>query len=98
MKDATVSVRVECNVKEEAEAILQNLGIPVSVLVNALYRQIIYKHGIPFPLTVPTKPQTAEEMTTKQLEEKLLHSLEQAAAGKGKPAHQVFEELERKFL
>ena len=42
MKDATVSARVEQDVKVEAEKILAKLGIPVSVLINALYRQIIY--------------------------------------------------------
>ena len=41
MKDSTVSARVENNVKLEAEDILQKLGIPVSVVINSLYRQII---------------------------------------------------------
>ena len=45
MKDATVSARVECNVKNEAEDILQKLGVPVSVVINSLYRQIIYNQG-----------------------------------------------------
>ena len=53
MKDSTVSARVENDVKNEAEDILQKLGIPVSVVINALYRQIMYVHGIPFSMTVP---------------------------------------------
>ena len=32
MKDATVSARVQSDIKTEAEEILKNLGIPVSVL------------------------------------------------------------------
>ena len=43
MKDSTVSARVENNVKIEAEEILQKLGVPVSVVINSLYRQIIYQ-------------------------------------------------------
>ena len=35
MKDTTVSVRVESDVKNEAEGILQNLGVPVSVVINS---------------------------------------------------------------
>ena len=50
MKDATVSARVQSDIKTEAEEILKNLGIPVSVVINSLYRQIIYKHGVPFEL------------------------------------------------
>ena len=53
MKNSTVSARVENDVKIEAEAILQKLGIPVSVVINSLYRQIIYRQGIPFPLNSP---------------------------------------------
>ena len=60
MKDSTLSARVENNVKVEAEDILQNLGIPVSVVINSLYRQIIYHHGIPFSLTIPSEPRTID--------------------------------------
>ena len=55
MKDSTVSARVENNVKLEAEDILQKLGIPVSVVINSLYRQIIYHRGVPFSLTIPSE-------------------------------------------
>ena len=41
MKDSTVSARVENTKKTEAEDILQKLGVPVSVVINSLYRQII---------------------------------------------------------
>ena len=41
MKDSTVSARVENDIKNEAEDILQKLGVPVSVVINSLYRQII---------------------------------------------------------
>lgn len=58
MKDSTVSARVENNVKIEAEDILQKLGVPVSVVINSLYRQIIYHHGLPFSLTIPSEPRT----------------------------------------
>ena len=63
MKDSTVSARVENDVKNEAEDILQKLGVPVSVVINSLYRQIIYRHGIPFPLTVPSEPRTLDAMS-----------------------------------
>ena len=51
MKESIVSAYVEINIKTEAENILQELGIPVSVVINSLYRQIIYQRGIPFSLT-----------------------------------------------
>ncbi len=50
-KEATVSARIDPTVKSQAEDILQQLGIPVSVVINTLYHQIIIQKGIPFPLT-----------------------------------------------
>lgn len=95
MKDATVSARVECGVKAEAEDILQRLGIPVSVVINSLYRQIIYRHGVPFAMTLPTEPRTLDAMTREAFDAKLQHSYEQSLAGEGRPFEEVFDELER---
>lgn len=95
MKDATVSARVEYDVKTEAEDILQQLGVPVSVLINSLYRQIIFRHGVPFSLTIPATPKTIDSMTPAELDRKLEHSYEQSLAGEGRPFNEVFDELER---
>ena len=95
MKDAMVSARVEYDVKTEAEDILQKLGIPVSVVINSLYRQIIYRHGVPFSLTIPVEPKTLDTMSTVELDAKIQHSYEQSLAGAGRPFDQVFDELER---
>lgn len=95
MKDSTVSARVENNVKAEAEDILQKLGIPVSVVINSLYRQIIYTHSVPFSLTIPREPTTIDSMTGTQLSAKLEHSYKQSLAGEGRSYAEVFDELER---
>ena len=95
MKDSTVSARVETNIKNEAEDILSQLGIPVSVVINSLYRQIIYKHGIPFSLTVPSEPKSFDSLTTDELNTKLQNSYEQSLKGIGKPYQDVFDEIER---
>lgn len=97
MKDSTVSARVETNIKTEAEEILSKLGIPVSVVINSLYRQIIYKHGVPFSLTVPSEPKAFDSLSAEELKAKLQHSYDQSVAGMGKPYAEVFDEIERSF-
>ncbi len=97
MKDATVSARVELDVKEQAEGILQRLGIPVSVVINSLYRQIIFKGGLPFSLTVPKEPRAMDNMTASQLDAMLGHSYEQSRAGQGRPLDEVFDDLEKEL-
>ena len=98
MKDATVSARVEYDIKNEAEDILQKLGIPVSVVINSLYRQIIYRNGIPFSLTIPVEPKTIDSMTDAELNAKLEHSYKQSLRGEGRPYNEVFDELEKSLL
>lgn len=97
MKDATVSARVEYTVKNEAEDILQKLGIPVSVLINSLYRQIIYKRGVPFSLTIPSEPVTMDSLTEEELNAKLTHSYEQSVRGEGRSLSAVFSDLEKEL-
>lgn len=98
MKDSTVSARVEYEIKTEAEDILQKLGIPVSVVINSLYRQIIYRRGVPFSLTIPQEPRTLDTMSDAELNTKLQHSYEQSLAGEGVPYNEVFDELERSLV
>ena len=95
LKYSTVSARVETAVKLEAEEILQKLGIPVSVVINSLYRQIIYTNGIPFSLTIPKEPRTLDSMSRSELDTMLQHSYDQSLAGEGRPFEEVFDELER---
>ena len=54
--------RVEPQVKEQAEEIMDMLGIPVSVVINTLYKQIIMTRSIPFSLSVPKVPVARDEL------------------------------------
>lgn len=95
MKDSTVSARVQSDVKFEAEKILQKLGVPVSVVINSLYRQIIFNHGIPFSLTVPSEPKTLDSITQEEFDAMLEHSYRQSIKREGVAAAKFFDELER---
>lgn len=85
MKESIMSAYVEINIKTEAENILQELGIPVSVVINSLYRQIIYQRGIPFSLTLPSEPRTIDVMSDAEIDAKLQRSYTQSLAGEGRP-------------
>jgi DNA-damage-inducible protein J len=53
MKSAIIRARTEAEVKEKAEAILAELGMNSSQVINMLYRQIIYQKGLPFEVSLP---------------------------------------------
>ena len=94
-KTANVLARVEPEVKSQAEAIMAQLGIPASVVINMLYKQIIMTRGIPFPMTVPRVevPKARDEMTDEEFNERIRKSLQEAKGGKGTPAEEFFDEL-----
>ena len=95
MKNATVSARIEPDIKNEAEDILKKLGVPVSVVIDSLYRQIILTQGIPFSLSLLQTPKTLEDMSAEELNAKLQHSYDQSLSGEGRSFEDVFYDLEK---
>jgi DNA-damage-inducible protein J len=52
----TVNARIDAQTKAKVTAILKSLGITTSQAISMYFRQIIYRHGIPFEATLPTVP------------------------------------------
>ena len=55
VKTANVLARVEPDVKEKAEAIMAQLGVPAAVVINMLYKQIIMTKSLPFSVAIPAE-------------------------------------------
>ena len=70
-KSANLYARIEPDVKEQAEAILNALGIPASNAITMFYKQIILKQGIPFDVRLPEQPLDISLMTSEQLNAEL---------------------------
>ena len=96
-KTANVMARVEPNVKEQAEEIMDMLGIPVSVVINTLYKQIIMPRSIPFSLSVPAVPVARDEMDDDAFRAMMEHGLKEAKADNSHPASDVFADLRREI-
>lgn len=96
-KSANIMARVEPEIKEQAESIMEQLGLSASGVINMLYRQIILRNGLPFAVALPAVPSTVDTMTREELDAMLQHSYEQSRAGKGRPYEEVFDELERRL-
>jgi len=47
-----ISIRVDEDVKKEAETLFAKLGLTLSSATNVFYRQAVRTQGIPFPLTL----------------------------------------------
>ncbi len=96
-KSANVLARVEPEVKEQAESIMSKLGLPASVVINALYKQIIMTRGIPFSMSLPKEPVTLDSMTTEKFNSIMETGLSQARTNQSRPVVDVFADLRREL-
>lgn len=96
-KTANILARVEPEVKEKAEAIMAQLGVPASVVINMLYKQIIMTKSIPFSLSVPHAPIALDEMDAAQFDAMMQAGFKDAKANRSRPAADVFADLKREL-
>lgn len=96
-KTANVLARVEPKIKEQAESIMSQLGLPASVVINALYKQIIITKSIPFSLSLPKEPATLDSITTEEFDSIMEKGLTQAKSDQSRPVVDVFTDLRREI-
>ncbi len=92
-RSANVNVRVEPDVKKQAEDILEKLGVSTSAFINMTYRQVIMKRGIPFSVELPSGIKTLDTMTDAEFDEMMQTGLEQAKKGESVPYEEAFDRL-----
>ena len=52
-KSARISTRIDENLKQKAESILDDLGLSPSEAIIMYYKQILLRRGIPFDVRLP---------------------------------------------
>lgn len=51
---SAINVKVDAKIKEEATAILKDLGLNMSTFINMALTQVVKRNGVPFEITNPT--------------------------------------------
>ena len=97
-KSANIFVRLEPDVKEEAEKILDILGISASSAIDIFYRQIILQRGLPFDVKIPIeKPVAMGVLSEKELNDELEKGYANMLEGRVKSADKVFADIRRDY-
>ncbi|SEP84308.1 addiction module antitoxin, RelB/DinJ family [Lachnospiraceae bacterium RM5] len=74
---ANVFARVEPKIKEEAERVLDQLGIPMSNAVGMFLRQIVMQRGIPFEMKLPaSRPLAINKLIKEQFDAEFLKGMD----------------------
>ena len=85
-----VYARIDTNLKENAENILNQLGITPSSAIQMLYSQIVLQKGMPFELRLPTnKPTALGSLTRDELDKELQKGIDSISTGKQYSADEV---------
>ncbi len=96
-KSANLYARIEPEVKEQAETILNELGIPASSAINMFYKQVILQRGLPFEVKLPQHPLDIGSMTESQLDQELEKGYADMKEGRVVAAKQAFSDIRRGY-
>lgn len=97
-RTANVFVRVEPELKEQAESVLDQLGIPMSNAVGMFLRQIVLQKGIPFEMKLPrNKPLEYGSLTKEQFDKEMEKGMADVKTGRIYSADAIEAEMKRKF-
>lgn len=96
-KSANLYARIEPEVKEQAESILNALGIPASNAITMFYKQIILHNGLPFEVKLPDQPLNVNHMTPAQLNTELEKGYADIETGRTRPVSAVFADIRKDY-
>jgi len=97
-RTASVFARVEPEVKDEAERVLNQLGIPMSNAIGLFLRQVVMQQGIPFDMKLPVRrPIDMGALTKEQFDAEIEKGFADMVTGRMRSADEVFTEIRRDY-
>ena len=96
-KTATLTLRINPEVKNSAEKVLSLLGVPMSTAVDMFLKQVALTGSIPFDVALPKAPSSInmDMMSSSQIRDKLNEGLSDIDSGKMRPAREVFAQFKK---
>lgn len=97
-KTSNLTIRLEPGLKEQAEVILGQLGIPVSNAVNIFLKQVVMQGGIPFDVKLPAKkPAAVYDLSESELNFELEKGYADFEKGNTKSVENAFSSIRRDY-
>jgi len=95
-RTSNIFTRVEPELKEQAELVLEQLGISMSNAIGLFLRQVVLQRGIPFELKLPQiQPLSVNMLTEEQFNAAIEEGLADLTAGRVVSAESVAERMRR---
>ena len=96
-KTATLNIRINPDVKNSAESVLSQLGVPMATAIDMFLKQVTLTGGIPFAITLPKAPDSinADKMAVSQVRKMIDEGLSDIENGRTHPAKEAFAEYKK---
>ena len=93
-RTSNVFARVEPEVKEQAEIVLEQLGIPMSNAIGMFLRQVVLQRGLPFEMKLPERrPLDMNSISREQFDREMRTGMEDLRAGRTHSADEVHAQM-----
>jgi DNA-damage-inducible protein J len=97
-KTSSVCTRVEPELKEQAEKVLSQLGIPMANAIDLYLHQIVLHKGIPFDVKLPqSKLPDYSTLSQTQFDIEIGKGFASMEIGKVSPSKLVREKMQRQY-
>ena len=97
-RTSNIFARVEPDLKEQAEQVLSQLGIPMSNAVSMFLHQVVLQRGIPFEMKLPNNaPLNSQDLSKEQFDAEIQKGMDSLDSGKGYSAESIAAEMRRDF-
>ncbi|MDY2794295.1 type II toxin-antitoxin system RelB/DinJ family antitoxin [Peptostreptococcus porci] len=97
-RTSNIYVRVEPSIKEQAEIVLEKLGIPMSNAVSIFLRQVVMHNGLPFDVKIPSeKPLVLSDLSSEEFNIEMIKAHSDFEAGRVYSTEEVENDLKREF-
>jgi len=97
-RTSSVFARVEPKIKEQAEKVLDQLGIPMSSAIGLFLHQVVLQRGIPFEMKLPqSKPLPIGMLSEEEFNAEIEKGLTDLTTGKVVSADSVANRMHRDY-
>lgn len=97
-RTANIFARVEPEIKEQAEKVLEQLGIPMSNAIGLFLRQVVLQRGIPFDMKLPqNKPLSVKELSAERVNAEIEKGMADLKSGNVVSAEKVSERMSKDY-
>ncbi|KNZ68209.1 RelB/DinJ family addiction module antitoxin [Thermincola ferriacetica] len=95
-KSSNIYIRVEPDLKEQAEKVFNELGISMSNAVGLFLKQVVINQAIPFELKLaPAKIKSVDTLTEAEFHAEIEKGYADYLANKGRPVKEVFSDIRK---